>query len=176
MLFYTLYLQRTISFSLFGGPQYSDTNSVALLTTQVFPAMRSWSPGGGGSVNWQGQHNSLAAGYSRRITDGGGLQGAVSYNGANATIHHQFTSTLSGTLGADYSVNKILDPTSANNNGGHSISGTCTVQRNFGEHFNLTAGYLRLHQSYDVAALSVAPNRDRVWLSIGYQFQRPLGR
>jgi hypothetical protein len=35
---------------------------------------------------------------------------------------------------------------------------------------------MRLHQSYDIAALSTVPNRDRVWLSIAYQFQRPLGR
>lgn len=177
MLFYTLYLQRTISFSLFGGPQYSDTSSVSLLGSQIFPEVRSWSPGGGGSVNWQGQHNSLGASYSRKVSDGGGLQGAVSYNGADASVRHQFTTTLSGTLGGDYSVNKLLDPAAAlDNTGGHSISGTATVQRTFGEHFNLTAGYLRVHQSYDIPALQVVPNRDRVWLSIAYQFQRPLGR
>lgn len=176
MLFYTLYLQRTVSFSLFGGPQYSDTYGGVLLAGEILPPLRSWSPGGGGSLNWQGQHTSLTASYSRRISDGGGLQGAVSYNGADASIRHQFTAALSGTLGANYSVNKVLDATALDNNGGHSISGTCSVQRSFGEHFNLTAGYLRLHQSYDVAALAVVPNRDRVWLSIGYQFQRPLGR
>lgn len=170
MLFYTLYLQRTVSFSLFGGPQYSNTYG------GLFGPLHSWSPGGGGSLNWQGQHTSLITSYSQRISDGGGLQGAVSYYGADASIRHQFSPALSGTLGGDYSVNKVLDAAALSNNGGHSISGTCTVQRNFGEHFNVTAGYMRLHQSYDVAALAVAPNRDRVWLSIGYQFQRPLGR
>jgi hypothetical protein len=176
MLFYTLYLQRTVSFSIFGGPQYSDTYGEVILG-QVLPPLHSWSPGGGGSLNWQGQHTSLVASYSRRISDGGGLQGAVSYNGTNASIRHQFTAALSGTLGADYSVNKVLDATAFDSSqSGHSISGNCTVQRTFGEHFNLTAGYMRLHQSYDIAALSGAPNRDRVWLSIAYQFQRPLGR
>jgi hypothetical protein len=177
MLFYTLYLQHTVSFSLFGGPQYTNTSG-ELFFGIVLPPLRSWSPGGGGSLNWQGQHNSLTASYSRRISDGGGLQGAVSFNGADASIRHQFTAALSGTLGADYTVNKILDPAATSNGstGGHSLSGTCTVQRTLGEHFNLTAGYLRLHQSYDVTSLSVVPNRDRVWLSIAYQFQRPLGR
>ncbi len=175
MLFYTLYLQRTLSFSLFGGPQYSDTYGETFFGI-LLPPLHSWSPGGGGSVNWQGQHTTLTASYSRRISDGGGLQGAVSFNGADASIRHQFTAAWSGTIGADYSVNKVLDAAALQNNGGHSISGTCSLQRAFGEHFNLTAGYLRLHQSYDVASLAVVPNQDRVWLSIGYQFQRPLGR
>jgi hypothetical protein len=176
MLFYTLYLQHSISFSLFGGPQYSDTYGLVLPIIGALPASHSWSPGGGASVNWQGQHNSLLASYSRRISDGGGLQGAVSFNGANAAIHHKFSPSLSGTISADYSVNKILDATVLDNSGGHTVSGTCTLERAFGEHFNMVAGYLRMHQSYDIPAISIAPNRDRVWLSVGYQFQRSLGR
>jgi hypothetical protein len=170
MLFYTLYLQHAWSFSLFGGPQYSDTYG------QGLAPLRSWSPGGGASLNWQGQHNSLLVTYSRKITDGGGLAGAVSYNGTDASIRHRFSPALTASISANYSVNKVLDPTTVQNTGGHSISGTVLLQRNFGEHFNATAGYLRLHQSYDIASLAVVPDRDRVWLSIGYRFQRALGR
>jgi len=170
MFFYTFYLQRSISFSLFAGPQYSDSYGGGL------PRSRSWSPGGGGSINWEGQHTSLVASYSRRISDGGGLQGAVSSNGTDATIRHRFTPTLNGALGADYTVNKVLDATDLNNTSGHTISGNVSLQRSLGEHFGLTAGYLRQHQSYDIAAINSTPNRDRVWLSISYQFQKALGR
>lgn len=173
-LFYTFYLQQSLSFSVSGGPQYSDSSVGGIVP--LLP-LRTWSPSGGVSVNWQGQHSSLAASYSRRVSDGGGLQGAVNYNGADASIRHQFSPTLSGTVSGDYSVNKVLDPQAQIGGlSGHSISGTVTLQRKLGEHFNATAGYLRLHQSYDVTALSLTPTRDRVWLSIAYQFQRPLGR
>ncbi|HEX4426651.1 MAG TPA: hypothetical protein VH079_14725 [Terriglobales bacterium] len=171
MLFYTFYIQRSISFSIFGGPQYSDSYGPLPI-----PTIRSWSPGGGASLNWQGQHNSLIGSYSRKISDGGGLQGAVSYNGVDASIRHQFAAALSGTIGADYSVNKVLDAGAIDNTSGHSISGTATLQRQLGQHFNLMAGYLRLHQSYDIQAINTVPNRNRVWVSIGYQFQRSLGR
>jgi hypothetical protein len=170
MLFYTFYLQRNLSFSLYAGPQYSDTYG------GLVPTLRSWSPGGGGSVNWQGQRTALILSYSRKISDGGGLQGAVSYNGVDASIRRQLTPRLSGTIGADYTVNKILDSIPAGNGGGHTISGTAILQQTFGEHFSVSAGYLRLHQSYDVAALFASPNRDRVWLTVGYQFQKALGR
>jgi hypothetical protein len=170
MFFYTFYLQRSVSFSLSGGPQYSETSGLGI------PSLHSWSPGGSGSINWQGQHNSLVAGYSRRINDAGGLQGAVSYNDANSSIRHQFSAALSGTLAADYTVNKVLDPAAFSDTSGHSISGTAMLVRSLGPHFNLTGGYLRLYQSYNIKALSIVPDRDRVWLSIGYQFQRSLGR
>jgi hypothetical protein len=171
MMFYTFYLQRTLSFSFYGGPQYSDSYGPPPNVTA-----RSWSPGGGASINWQGQRTSLIGSYSRRISGGGGLQGAVSLNGVDASIRHQFTATLNGTLAGDYAVNKILNPGVVDNTSGHSITGTATLQQQLGQHFNLVAGYLRLHQSYEVQALQTIPNRYRVWLSIGYQFQRQLGR
>jgi hypothetical protein len=171
MLFYTFYLQKSLTFSLFGGPQYSDSFGAGL------EPVRSWSPGGGGSVNWQGQHNSMVANFSRRISDGGGLQGAVTFTGVDASFRHRFTPALRGSLSGNYGVNKVLNPLALNNNSGHTLSGTASVERSFGEHFNLTAGYTRLHQTYDnIAVLSGAPNQDRVWLSIGYQFQKALGR
>jgi hypothetical protein len=38
-------------------------------------------------------------------------------------------------------------------------------------------GYTRLHQTYaDIPAIANTPNRQRVWASVSYQFQRPLGR
>jgi len=171
MLFYTLYLKKALSFSLFGGPQYTYSYGGQL------PAFHSWSPGGGATLNWQGQHNSLLVSYNRKISDGGGLQGAVSFNGADASFRHQFGPAWSGGVGADYSVNRILDPLVAGGVGGHTLSGNVSLQRIFGEHFYATAGYLRSHQTYNsIAALAVAPDRDRVWVSVGYQFQRPLGR
>jgi len=180
MLFYTLYLQRSLSLSVFGGPQYSDTYgglcTLPGCTALMVPPVRSWSPGGGGSFNWQGQRNAAIANFARKISDGGGLQGAVTFTSADASVHHRFSPVFSGTVGADYSVNKVLAAGASDGNGGHSISGTVTLQRTFGEHFNATLGYLRLHQSYDIQAISSVPNRNRVWFSIGYQFERALGR
>jgi hypothetical protein len=46
-----------------------------------------------------------------------------------------------------------------------------------GEHFNAEIGYARLHQSYSgVAVISSNPDSDREYVSITYQFTRPLGR
>ena len=170
-LFYTLYLKPTFSISLFGGPQHSDTTQFGM------PASRSWSPAGGASMGWQGSVTTLAASYSRAISDGGGLAGAVYANNATGALRRQLTRTLSASMGASYASNIVLAALPMFNTGGHTISGNASVQRQIGEHLNLQLQYMRLHQSYsDIAVLSNAPNRNRESITISYQFARPLGR
>ena len=170
-LFYTLYLKPTLSVSVFGGPQYSDTVQFGV------PAMKSWTPAGGASLSWQGRLTSFAASYSRRISDSGGLSGAVHSNSADVSLRRQFTRTLSASVGADYGNNSVLTVLPTFSTGGHTISGNASLQRQLGEHLNLAVQYARLHQSYiGIAAISNTPDRDRVSATIAYQFSRPLGR
>jgi hypothetical protein len=170
-LFYTLYLKPTLSVSLFGGPQYSDTQQFLL------PASQIWSPAAGASFSWQGRLTSFAASYSRRINDGGGLVGAVHSNSADASLRRQLTRNLSASVGANYGSNRVVDAVPQFSNSGHTVSGSASLQRQIGAHFNLQAQYTRLHQSYSgITALSSAPDRDRVSVTIAYQFSRPLGR
>jgi hypothetical protein len=115
--------------------------------------------------------------YSRRVSDGGGLQGAVTSNSAEVSLRRQMTRNLNATFGANYANNKVLDPLPGDNTSGHTLTGSASLQRAFGEHFSMMLGYSRLHQTYnEIVAISSSPDRDRVWFSIAYQFQRPLGR
>jgi hypothetical protein len=170
-LFYTVYLKPTLSISVFGGPQYSNTVQVGL------PTMTGWSPAGGASMSWQGKLTSFAASYSRSINSGGGLSGAVEASTASGSFRRQLTRMLSISVGGNYSSNDVLDALPTFQTSGHTISGNASVQRQIGEHFNVQAQYTRLHQSYsDVPAISSAPNRNRAAVLISYQFSRPLGR
>ncbi len=157
-LFYTVYLKPTLSISMFGGPQYSNT-----VTVRSSDDRRAWSPAGGASMSWQGKLTSLAASYSRSINGGGGLSGAVQADIASGSLRRQFTRILSASIGASYASNNVLDALPAFNNSGHTISGNASVQRQIGEHFNVQLQYTRLHQSYsDIAAISSIPDRNRV--------------
>jgi len=170
-LFYTLYLKPTVSISLFGGPQYSQSQQFGLPTTN------GWSPAGGASMAWQGKLTSFALSTSRAINGSSGLAGAVQAISAAASISRKITRNLSTSVGGIYAENNMLDPLATFNTSGHSVSGNASLQRQVGEHFNLQLQYLHLHQSYsDVAVLSTVPSRDRVAINISYQFSRPLGR
>lgn len=178
LLLYTLYANSHFSISAFGGPQYANigpqyANGVAL----PLPASQSWHPQAGGSLSWQGRSSTVAASYQHMISGGGGLLGAVKMDNANASIRQQFTRTLSGSVSGGYTQNDVLASAIAGANDGHTWSGTASVQQQFGQHLNVQLGYTRLHQSYsDVAVLAIAPNTNREFVSISYQFSRPLGR
>ena len=175
--FYVFSPSKRFSVSMFGGPQYSDIQFNVGTTNQT--GSRSWTPAGGASINWQGQFTSLAVSYTHTIASGGGLIGAVEMNAANASIRQQIAKALTASLSGGYFQNTVLGnlpQVVAGSTNGHSISGTAALQRMFGEHLNVQLGYTRIHQTYNVAAISTTPDTNREFVSLAYQFSRPLGR
>jgi hypothetical protein len=177
-VFYTLYASSRVSLSLFGGPQHSDTVQPPLppLNLQL-PEARAWTPAAGGSMNWQGRLTNVAFSYSHIISGGGGLLGAVKMDSASASIRQQLARRLSGWIAGGYTQNDLLGFASAGTTNGHTVSGSASLQQDFGQHLSVQLGYTRLHQDYSgVAVLAAAPNTNREFVSISYQFSRPLGR
>jgi hypothetical protein len=171
-LFYTIYLKPTLSFSVSGGPQHSDVAQSPL------PAFRSWSPAATASLGWQGRDTSFAVSYSRIVTGGGGLLGAFRSNSASASARCQLARHWNAGLAASYAIYKTVTPLSfLSSPGGHSVSGTVSVQHQISEHFGAELGYTHLHQSYSgITVISNAPDTNREFISVSYQFTGPLGR
>ena len=169
-LFYTIYFQPTVSLSVFGGPEYSDTQAPLAM------AQHDLSTAAGGSLGWQGGRTSFAVSISRRITDGGGLASAVRVEDARASFRRQFTKTLTGALDAGYVLNHLLAPTVESGLGGHTLFGGFSVSQSLGPRFDLELGYTRLHQSYGSLPSLFQADRNRASISLSYRFERPLGR
>jgi hypothetical protein len=111
------------------------------------------------------------------ISGGGGLQGAVRAETARAAIRRQLTKALSLEASTYYSDNVLLTPQTAFSNGGHTLAGTVSVQRQVRGDLAIGLSYMRLHQSYpNHGTLSAVPNTNRVCLSLSYHFTRPIGR
>jgi hypothetical protein len=178
MLFYTLYPTSHFSMSFFGGPQYSDSAQPPVPPSNIaIPPAKGWTPGAGASLSWQGRLTSVAISYSHVIAGGGGLIGAVHLDNGTATVRQQLTKSLSGSVGGGYAENKIIGSSLAASENGHSLNGTASLQQQFGQHFNVQLGYTRLHQSYgSIPVISSFPDTNREFVSISYQFSRPLGR
>jgi hypothetical protein len=170
-LFYTVYLKPTLSLSFSGGPQHSDI-------LQPSPSSQTWSPAAGASFSWQARHTVLSGSYSRMVSGGGGLIGAYHSNNAAGSLRQQFTRSWNAGITGGYFIYKTVDPSlSLFNQGGHTVTGSASLQRKVGEHWAGELGYTRLHQSYnDIAAVAIFPNVNREWISITYQFARPVGR
>jgi hypothetical protein len=176
LFFYTLYVSSKLSLSFFGGPQHSDTLEAPVKPLRL-PAAQAWTPAAGGSLSWQARLTNVALSYSHIISSGGGLIGAVKMDSANASIRQQLTRRLSGSASGMYTQNDVLGSALAGATNGHTVSGTTSLQQAFGQRVNVQLGYTRLHEDYSgVAVLAGRPNTNREFVSISYQFSRPLGR
>lgn len=173
--FYTVFVTARLSMSFFGGAQYANTVQPAV-ESLGYPAfaMRTWSPAGGASLSYQGRFVSGALTYAHRISDGGGLSGAVTADNATASVSFQLSRTLTGFISGSYSNNNELGH--GVGTGGHTNSGSVGLERQVGEHFGVQLGYNRVHQTYSTAAIAAAPNTNRAYISFSYMFARPLGR
>lgn len=170
LVFYSVFLKPNLSVSAFAGPERSDT------TGTLTAPFRIWSPVIGAGLSWQGMRTSVALRGARQISEGNGLFSAVRSDSGDLSVRRQLMRTLTARLSLTYSNNRILD-SAALQNTGHTLEGTATVERSFGEHIDIALGYARLHQSYpNIAAIALNPDRNRVWVSFSYRFQTALGR
>lgn len=172
LLFYSIYPAKGLSLSFFGGYQHSDT-------VQESPSisLRQWTPAGGASVSWQGLWNSIALSYTHVVSSGSGLVGAVQLDNAVGSVRQRITRSLNASVSGGYAQNDILGGSLVGQANGHSISGNAFLQQQLGQHLSFQLGYTRLHQDYSsVAILALNPNTNREFVSVSYQFARPLGR
>jgi hypothetical protein len=170
--FYTIYLNSSTSLSLSCGLEHLNASETLL------PTYSSWSPIAMASFGWHASRANFAASYSKSIVAGGGILGAYNANTANASFGWQIAHSWTTGLGAAYSNLKNATPLlSQAVPGGYAVSGSASMQHPMGEHLIVNFGYERLHQSFSgIQVISQEPDTDREFVSLSYQFKRPLGR
>lgn len=172
--FYTKYFTSTISISVMAGPQHyssHDPNSGV--------SAASWTPAVQGSAGYQTTRSNLAANYARSISGPSGLIGAYLSDVAGLQAQRMLTRTWNVGVSGSYGLFKNVTPNiSTSNPGGHSISGTGSLEHIFTERFRAEIGYSRIHQNYaNFGTVSqLYPDANREFASVTYQFSRPLGR
>ena len=173
VLFYTLYLPQHISLSFFAGPQHSDTFT---FVSPISSRVRMWSPQAGASFGYQVRRMSFITSFARTVTEGGGLSSAVRSSSATASLRFFMAKRLTCGVAGEYSTNATLNLPMVVANSGHTVLGSVFVEQLLGQHMGLHFGFSRLHQTYNIVSISNAPNQTRVEASIGYKFDKPLGR
>jgi len=170
--FYTLHLKGGFLLSLSGGPQHFSESQFP------FPASGAWTPGISASTSWQLSRINVAGSYTRTVSGAGGLAGAFHLESGSADVTWQFARSWSANASANYSTQRnVLPSLLSGTPGGHTISGTASVQHPINDHLSAGFGYSRIQQSYGgIAVISANPDSDRVYGSISYQLAKPLGK
>ena len=171
-VFYTIYLTRSFSFSVLGGPeQYTSWSPLVPKTT-------AWTPAVQGSVGWQTPRANLAASYAHVVSGAGGLIGTYHSDFASVTGRLLLSPRWSVGASTEYANFKNVSTTGYTlDPGGRTVSGSLFLEHRLTERINAEAGYSHFHQGYsNIPAASTSPDSNRAFVSVSYQFSRPLGR
>lgn len=170
----TLKFANRFTFTAFAGPQY-DANQffVTSGTTTAMAQTNNWSFSGGAEAGWQSQRTSLFAGYSRSITDGGGVLGAVLSQNVHGSFRREIVPGWAASVSASYGKNDALVPSEGNASSIDLTSAGFSVERNVGKSIGMRAGYT--HDFQQQYGPTFNANRNRVFVTVSYQWAKPLG-
>ena len=170
--FLTVYVKPNLSLSFSAGPQHYNSVQPGL------PVASSWQPMTMFSVSWRGERTTISGSYARTVSGGGGLNGTFHSNNASLSLGWRATRNWTANISGSYQNNRTLTPYFvAATPGGHSLSGTVSMQRTVGEHTSLQLGYSLAHQTYsDIAVISSTPNISRAFVTLHFILDRPLQR
>ena len=137
----TVSLSKQFTLTGFVGPQYS--NNQGLIPGAVQPTQSTeWSVAGGAEFGWRNQHTSVSAGYSRIISDGGGLLGAVRLQTVHGNFRRQLTARWAAALTASYGTNDSLTVPFVNSASSINLtSAGISVERNVAKSLGFRMGY-----------------------------------
>ncbi len=160
------------------GPQYAENNGIAPGGTQASQT-NDWSLAGGVEGGWRDQRTNLLAGYSRSISDGGGVLGTVRLQNVYGNFRRELVPGWAVAFTASHGGNDALllaVPGSAS--AIHLTSAGVSLERNVGQKLGLRLGYTHDWESETGLTSStptLAAQRDRFFVTFSYEWAKPFG-
>ena len=167
LLFYAVNPTPTVTVSVFAGPEYLDIPTFAGIGR---PRDHLWTSAEGVTVSWEGERTSTSAGFVRQFNDSGGLSSPLTLVSVNGRLRRQLSPHQNIQLGFAYALNDPVEIAPSL----QGFSGSFQFERRFGKNLALTAGYTRSQQEVPASRNTVGTNQS--WVSLSYDFTRPLGR
>jgi hypothetical protein len=179
----TLSLAKRFTLTGFVGPQYSENQG---LTSAAMPPTQSsgWSVTGGAEGGWRNQRTSVSAEYSRSVSDGGGLLGAVHLQNVRANFRRELVPGWAAALTASHGTNQAVTLPFANSATSINLtSAGISLERNVAKSIGLRMGYTHDFQEQSGVpgptptspAQTLDANRNRFFVTLSYQWAKPLG-
>ncbi len=182
MVVNTLSLPNRFTLAVFAGPEYSDNRGVTPANGGAGPVVQfsNWTVATGAEAGWQKDHTSVAAGYSRRTSDGGGVLGVVRSQSVHGDVRQELFPGWAVTAGASYGTNKsVTVPLAGTASSLNVTSVSATLERNIGKSLGLRMSYYHDFQQQPGtidSSQNMDAHRNRFSVTLGYQWARPLGQ
>jgi hypothetical protein len=174
----TLNISSRLTLTGFVGPQYTENQGLFPGELQATHT-NGWSVSGGAEGAWKNQNTGIAAGYSRGISDGGGVLGAVLLQTVHANFRRELIKGWAVALYATHGTNQSLTvPLATSASSINLTSAGISLDHNVTKNMGLRMGFSHdLQQQFGLPAPTPTQNanRNRVFLTLSYQWAKPLG-
>jgi len=174
----TLSLSTRFTLTGFVGPQYLENRGLAPGGTSISQSSN-WSFAGGLEGGWRNQRTSVAVGVSRTISDGGGVLGAVRLQTVHGSFRRELVPGWAVALNASHGTNRsLLVPLATSASSIKLTSAGVSLERNVGKSIGLRLGYAHdFQEQFGVpgSAHALDANRNRFFVTLSYQWAKPLG-
>lgn len=172
LLFDNWQLNPKFSISVFGGPEYTDVAYGSI--ESVVPLQSGWSWSAGGTLNWHGERTGLSANAVRRVSDGGGLGGAVEMTSFSAGLTRKIGRSWNADVNATYVLNGSNGAVGTDGNVNFLTAGG-GFSRQIGRAFSVDLHYTYLHENRSLVPLNYFGNHNRLTVGFSYTFSNRLG-
>ena len=127
-------------------------------------------------LGWQKQRTSLTAGYSKQVSDGGGIVGAVRLENIHAAVRREFLPGWSAAVTATYGDNESLTLAAATTATSIKVTSVgASLERNIGRSMGFQIAYFHDIQSLSgssTPSLNYDANRNRFSVTMSYQWAK----
>jgi hypothetical protein len=172
-------LRPNMSVSGWIGPEYTQTKTESIfgfvVCGQLICHNSAWSTAGGVIFAWHSLRNSVRAGYTRQVSDGGGIIATSQVNSVNGSYRRLITRKLDASISAQY-YHDVSTTTSSRSFDNYYINAGLNYQVLKSLGANVIFG--RVHQTQSNAFIIGTNSYDdnRVSASLTYSWTHPLGR
>ncbi|MGH9641021.1 MAG: hypothetical protein ACRD3Q_01210 [Terriglobales bacterium] len=175
LLFDNWQLKSKLTLSLFAGPEYTVMHLGSTLSP--IPLSSGWSWSAGGTFGWQGDMTGASFSAVRRVSDGGGLGGAVQLTDLSAALTRRMSKKWQTEFHVNYAINGSNEYSALSRSINYMSSGV-RVTRQITEKISLDAQYNYTHtdKTYSGAIPSYfLADHNRVSVGVSYAFSNRLG-
>lgn len=160
------------------GPQKTDTKTIYrffIFRRTIHTSQ--WNPAGGMTFNWRGQHDSVTAGFSHQVSDGGGILTTTHSWEVTGALRHQFNARWDGTASMMYgnndslAIRNIFPPRNFS-----SLWGDVYATRKISRAMNADLHYARIYQTQKNIYTAPTYTDNRYSVTLRYDWNTSLGR
>lgn len=184
-LFGNYLVSKSLTISGWAGPEHITAKTILAYLGRYYTLLQAdWVPAFGVNVGWQGLRQSFTVGFSRQVSDGGGLLATTTVYSVNGAYRRQLSRLWDGWMSVQYGNNASFAASNLNkqlfpDRSYTLLQGIVQLDRTITPQLTAHVAYSYIRETQmNIYVVDASPtyNDSRIWISLQYAWNHPLGR